>query len=105
MATLLRTGARVNSVDEEGEVSLFCYSLGRSFAFRSGDVARWGALIGKPITIEVSDEAYEADLYECDVCSAKPGMATLCRDCLDKRAKAGSAWRGQRRTEAAKETP
>lgn len=99
MGELLTTGARVNRVDEEGEVELFCYSLHRTFAFRVDvkEAARWGALLGRAITITIVDtDAALDDLYECVTCSAKPGCATLCRDCLTRRERAGKAWKGQR---------
>lgn len=99
MTALLRTGARINQVDEEGEVTVFCYSLGRSFSFRvdgNEEARRWGALLGKGITVQILDEEYDADLYECAACTAKPGFAVLCHSCVERRKKAGPAWRGQR---------
>lgn len=99
MTALLITGARVNRVDEEGEVDLFCFSLQRTFAFRvaPGEAAKWGALLGKALTISVHDEDADLDdLYECAACAAKPGCPTLCSDCVQKRRLAGSSWKGTR---------
>lgn len=36
------------------------------------------------------------DLYECELCSAKPGAATLCVNCYERRQAAGGRWRGTR---------
>lgn len=36
------------------------------------------------------------DLYECEICSAKPGAATLCVNCYERRQAAGGRWRGSR---------
>ncbi len=99
MKALLSTGARVNRVDEEGEVELFCYALERTFAFRvaPAEASGWGAIIGRVLRVEVLDDApIPDDLYECESCSKKPGVATLCRDCLERRHRAGRLWRGQR---------
>lgn len=58
---LLVAGARVNQVDEEGEVTVFSYTLGRSFHFHvaHNQAQAWGALLGKNITIEIIDEEFK----------------------------------------------
>lgn len=58
---LKATGARVNSVDEEGEVSLFLYSWGRSYTFNVGGVGakEWGARIGDLVTVQILAEEYK----------------------------------------------
>lgn len=60
-AALLETGARVTSVNEEGDVALFCYSLARTFSFtvETKDVKAWAARIGDFVTIRVTAEKLE----------------------------------------------
>lgn len=100
MAEILLTGARVNKVDEEGEVSLYCFSLDRWFSFRVDptEATRWGALLGKALVIRVYEGEDDAllDLYECEECSSKPGSPTLCRGCVERRNRVGALWRGAR---------
>ena len=54
-------GARVNSVDEEGEVTLYLYSARRTFSFRAdyGEHKDWGARLGDYVTITVTEGKYE----------------------------------------------
>lgn len=58
---LLETGARVNQVDEEGTVTLFCYSLDHLFSFNvDSDRAReWGTKLGTFVTLRVTEETLE----------------------------------------------
>jgi hypothetical protein len=58
---LLETSARVHSVDEEGNVRLFCYRLDTSFNFNVGfsGAKEWAARIGDCITIRVTAEIFE----------------------------------------------
>ncbi len=57
---LKATGARVNHVDEEGEVSVFCYSIGRSYSFRvpPDEAKAWGALLGEYVTVQIVAAKY-----------------------------------------------
>lgn len=54
---LLSAGARVNRVDEEGNVHLFLYSLHTTIGFNVGTkgVPFWARRIGGFVTIRVTD--------------------------------------------------
>lgn len=47
-----------------------------------------------PICLRLKDDAPGDEVYECDLCSVKPGSPSLCPRCYDARTKEGDKWRG-----------
>jgi hypothetical protein len=62
----------------------------------ASDMPDEGARIREVVAGQRVSAAYTLDLYECAACSAKAGSPSLCGDCLERRAAAGSRWLGQR---------
>jgi hypothetical protein len=59
MSELMRTGGRVSMVTEEGHVTVYCYSLQKTFEFQVVPCAgarAWGAMLGQYVTLTITDE-------------------------------------------------
>lgn len=54
---IIRTGARVTRIDEEGYVGLFLYSHDATFSFKvaDGTVKAWAGRLGDFVTIIIED--------------------------------------------------
>ena len=57
-APIYTTGARVSRITEEGEVTLFCYSIQRDISLQvsRNETKAWASRIGDYVTVQVLPE-------------------------------------------------